>query len=88
MSDADAKQIEEFLIASREAPIVFTDHIPYFGHAGSVIAVTLAAGKPSQEGLRPFPVAHLRMPAPTAKILIESLQKALAMMEKSGQPIN
>ncbi|ATU72660.1 hypothetical protein CT154_07195 [Komagataeibacter xylinus] len=88
MSDADDELTKEILAASREAPIVFTDHVPHFGHAGNIVAVTLSAGKPNRGGLAAYPVAHLRMPVPTAKLLIDSLQKALAMMEKENRSVN
>jgi hypothetical protein len=75
-------------LSATVAPVIFADSIPNFGHGGGVINISLSAGRPAAGGYVQVPVAHLRLTQAAARLLVESLQKAMAMMEKPPGPAN
>ena len=79
-------------IASANAPLIYFDRAPCFGVIDGVVQITLEAVR-----LQPSPdralsdrvlVGHLRTTTTGAKTLIESLVKALSLLEKPQGPAN
>lgn len=78
-------------IANANAPFIYTDGVPCYGHVNGIIQVTLDAVR-LQPGL-PKPLAdrvvvgHLRMNVPAARGLLAALQSAILLAERpTGVP--
>ena len=68
--------------ANAPAPIIFADNIPNYGSGPGFVHVTLGVECFCGTSRANAAVAHLRLTVPAAKALVQSLGKALAMLEQ------
>ena len=83
---AQAPAVPLDLAGSANAPMIYFEDAPTFGHSNGVIRVTLAAARiypdqadPSKAGVDRVIVAHLRMSLVSARALRRALDRAILL---------